>query len=1529
MQTFKLFVSSPGDVMVERRRVENVVSRLNGEFADVARLQAIRWETEFYQAFSTFQAQIPRSTDCDLVIGILRWRLGSELPPDFEEKLPDGRPFPSGTAYEILTAIEKRQKGSKLPDIYVFRFEGSSPSVALEDPNRSRIEHDWQVLKGFFQEWFLTDRGYFKAAFNSYSSEDDFEAQLEKLLRKWVADKVAGGRVVRWPIEVKGSPFRGLAAFGAKHAPVFFGRSHDTTRAVDLWREVGGRGSPYLLVVGASGSGKSSLARAGLISRLTTPGVIRGVDAWRVAVMRPGDSTAGHFTALATALMQDEATLPKEEEGRGPALPEIGQGDSRTPAELAAVLHHADAAAAIKPILNALSRVGAGEHDRARYSREVRCDLMLLIDQLEELFAASVSEAERTAFIDLVAALVGTGRIWVAATLRADFYARMLDQPALKKLKELGATYDLAPPGPVELAEIVRGPAQAAALVFETDAATGEGLDERLLRDADRPDMLPLVQLALSRVFEGREAVGGEIRLPLKVYESLGGLKGIVNEAGETALASLGEAEKARLPRLLRQLAVPAHDQDATGGKGALTIRAVSLAQAAPDEAARKLLDALVTARLLTTSGIEADARVRLAHQRVLEDWSRVRTIVADSADFYRIRADLEESRRKWETGKRRGELLARGLPLAEAESVVGKYGDELTPEVLAYVRASRQRANRAQIIGWGVAAVFFLLAIGAGVAAKVAVDQQAAAEAARAQAEQQTQRADRNFAAAEQTVNTLVFDIAQGLRNVVGMRVDTIRRILETVQKAIDELTQTAPDDPRLLHSRSVMFNKFVDTYLAAGDLKDAGAAAAQSLDTARKLAAQEPNNAQAQSGVAVSLDGLGDVKLQAGDQAGAVAAYQESLDIARKLATQDPGEARAQRDLLMSLDRLGHVELQAGDQEAALAAYQESLAIARKLAAQDPGDAQAQHDVSVILETLGDVKLQAGDLAGALTAYQESLTIARKLAAQDPGDAQAQRDVSLSLKKLGDARVQGGDLAGALAAYQESLDIDRKLAAQDQSNAQAQRAVSVSLDRLGDVELQAGDQAAALTAYQESLDIDRKLAAQDPGDAQAQRDLSVELEKLGDVKLGGGHLTEALAAYQASLDLARKLVVQDPGNAQVQRDVALNLKRLGDVKLQAGDLAGALTAHQEGLDIARKLAAQEEGNAEARLDMWESLHGLGDVKLQAGDLAGALAAYQESLEIDRMLAAQDPSNARAQRHLSVTLERLADAKLQRGDQAGALVAYQESLDIARKPAAQDQGNAELQRDVAVSLNKFGHVELQAGDVARALAAHQESLDILRKLAAQNSGNGEAQRDLAASLDSLGEVKLQAGDLAGALAAYEESLTIARKVAAQDPPAQSNVAASLDGLGNVKLQEGDLAGALAAYEESLDIARKMATQDPGNVDAQRDVLQSLNKFGDVKLQRGDRAGARAAYQQSLDIARKLAAQDQGNAQGQTDLALSLYEMSRVVDAARARAALTEARSILEKLAQAHKLTAEQTDLLDMVRSAPKRSPAR
>jgi conflict system STAND superfamily ATPase len=192
-----------------------------------------------------------------------------------------------------------------------------------------------------------------------------------------------------------------------------------------------------------------------------------------VALRRPTDQREGPFTALAAALIQSAADLPKEEEGRGPALPEIAEGDSKTPAELARLLTHSDVQVAVKPILNALERVGAQDQYRERQQNVQRCNLVLLIDQLDEIFAPSMDPAVRESFVVLLAAFVATGRVWVVTTLRADLYEPLLREPRLKELKEKGVSFDLAAPGPVETAEIVRRPAEAAGLVYEKNVTKG------------------------------------------------------------------------------------------------------------------------------------------------------------------------------------------------------------------------------------------------------------------------------------------------------------------------------------------------------------------------------------------------------------------------------------------------------------------------------------------------------------------------------------------------------------------------------------------------------------------------------------------------------------------------------------------------------------------------------------------------------------------------------------------------------------------------------------------------------------------------------------------------------------------------------------------------------------------------------------------------------------------------------------------------------------------------------------------------
>ena len=1127
-------------------------------------------------------------------------------------------------------------------------------------------------------------------------------------------------------------------------------------------------------VLGPSGAGKSSFARAGLVPRLTTPGVIETVDEWRVAVMRPGDDPAGPFAALAAALFVDVNALPREEEGRGPALPELADGQFQTPADLGAALRHADETA-VRPIRNALHRIAEATRKREAYARALRCDLLLLVDQLDELFDPAVDPSAREAFLALLAALVATGRVWVAATLRDAFYPQVVASPTLSGLKQRGASLDVAPPDAAELAEIVRAPARGGRPRLRQ--GPGERRNAQSAHPARgrraghaaacaaRPD--PAVRFA-----RGERRPRGST---LKAYDSLGGLKGVVDKAGKDALAGVGEAEREKLTPLIRALIVSVREAD---GAVALAIRAVPLAAAAPDASTRKLVDALVKARLVTVAGGESKPEiVRLVHRRVIDAWEQAREIAEKSVEFLSVKADVEEGLRKHNETNSRDDLL-RGVRLANAL----KYADELPPELRGYVRASRARANRAQVFAWGVAALFALFAIGAGIAAKIALDQRSTAEAAKVEAqtqrdaadvaktEAQRQRdmaekaraqADRNFGVAKDAINGLVFNIAQGLRNVSGMRNETVRKILETAQKAVDRLTETAPGDPSLQQLRGVALQAFAQTYLAAGDLPDAAIDAHKAVDIARRLAAADPGDAQAQRDMSVSLEELGSVTLRTGDAAGAISAWQESLDIDRKLAAADPSNAWAQRAMSVSLEELGNVKLDTGDGAGALAVLQESLAIRRKLTAADPGDALAQRDVSVSLANIGDVKLQAGDGARALADYQETFAIQHKLAAADPGDANAQRDVSASLQRLGGVKLRTGDGAGALAAYQESLAIERKLAAVDPGDAQAQRQVSVSLFGLGDVKLRTGDGSGALSAYQESLAISRKLAAADPSDAQAQRDM---LRGFG---------------------------------------------RLGHMKLQTGDAAGALAAYQEGFDIARKLAATDPSDATAQLDVSESLNRIGDMKRRAGDGAGALAAYQESLDIQRKLAATDPAeHGAARRFGEPCLPRR--RKAQTGDAAGALAAYQEGFDIARKLAATDPSDATAQLDVSESLNRIGDMKRRAGDGAGALAAYQESLDIQRKLAATNPRDTRVQRDVSESLAGLGDVKLQTGDGAGALGAYQESLEIRRKHAAADPgeaEAHADLVDALGGAAFAAVLVGQAQDALSFADEAVALA--------------------------------------------------------------------------------------------------------------------------
>jgi len=711
----RVFVSSPGDVAPERRRVDAVAAKLNREYEGLVSFEAVLWEDSAYKADSTFQAQIPEAAAFDIVASIFWTRVGTELPADFA-RMPDGRPYLSGTVYELLTALQaSKQKG--VPDVYVFRKTADAALPTADAQLRRQAEAHLDALEAFWSEWFKSEKGQFKAAYQVFVTTDDFEQQLERLFRQWLQSHDLLGPRLAWPKE-KGSPFRGLASFEAEHAPVFFGRD----RAIDEARRrfaAAAHDAPFLLIVGASGSGKSSLARAGVIPRLTTPGVVAAVDFWRAARMKPSEGQSDPLLALATALFAKEA------------LPELGEGDFPNASVLAGHFRRGGEAVA-QPVIRALERAAAAAGRERHADRPLNAALVLLVDQLEELFARGISDADRSAFAETLAQLSASGRVWIVATLRADSYELAIREPKLKALKEAGATFDLGPPGPAELADIVRAPARAAGLIYEVDPAKG-ALDDRILADAASPDSLPLLQFALQQLYERRVESGDEARLTHEAYDALGGLAGAIAAEAERVVAPLRPEALGTLPRLLRRLAEPSRD-----GR-TLLLREALISEAQADPAEAELLEVLKAAFVVIT-GTDAQGRAtaRLAHAAVFDSWPRAKEAAQANREFLRVRAEVEDALRLWrDRGRPSDRLIRAGVPLAEAEDLVGRFTPELPADLIAYVRDSGARARLRLRMTQAAAVVFAIVAVAAIAGGVIAFQARQEAVAQRDRAEQ------------------------------------------------------------------------------------------------------------------------------------------------------------------------------------------------------------------------------------------------------------------------------------------------------------------------------------------------------------------------------------------------------------------------------------------------------------------------------------------------------------------------------------------------------------------------------------------------------------------------------------------------------------------------------------------------------------------------------------------------------------------------------------------------------------------------
>ncbi len=511
------------------------------------------------------------------------------------------------------------------------------------------------------------------------------------------------------------NPYRGLRVFEREHADLYFGRETATCELLDALSR-----RDFVALIGVSGSGKSSLVRAGLEKGLREY-AIPGLAERSRCLTAPGRNpllnlvlSLADTEGILTTDVIEALDLPEE------AL--VEEKRSQT----------AD-------VLNARTPQTLGDALRACAPRE---GVLLILDQFERLYTECDDDGVRRHFIDTLLAAAGD-KVKVLLALRADYYGLALEHPGLEQVVKQDGQMTLGRMTETDLRAIIEQPAQTMGRTLET------GLTERLIADVhERAGDLPLLEFALTELWERDSRTG---LLTLETYAALGyeapegkkfpGVRGAVAQRAEAVWQKLDEQERQAARRVFLNLVTPGPLDER--GKRVAEDASRRAWQVEWNETTRHVVRKLVDARLLTSGQDLASDQpiVEVAHEALIRAWPRLQRWLEDYRPFIRwYNNDLAPFLHRWLDKEQQPDFLLPKAMLVQAQHWLDRYPDELSGPPAAYICASieehkreqaaaERRRRRLTLASVGAAAVFLILALLAWGQRNLALDAQATAE--------------------------------------------------------------------------------------------------------------------------------------------------------------------------------------------------------------------------------------------------------------------------------------------------------------------------------------------------------------------------------------------------------------------------------------------------------------------------------------------------------------------------------------------------------------------------------------------------------------------------------------------------------------------------------------------------------------------------------------------------------------------------------------------------------------------------------
>ena len=445
-------------------------------------------------------------------------------------------------------------------------------------------------------------------------------------------------------------PYMGMRYFDTTDAALFYGREV-------LIRELLARveSEPFLAIVGASGSGKSSVARAGLI-----PAWQKENGRGAIYVITP---TTHPLESLAASLTRESESVTATS-----TLMDDLNTDARS--------------------LRLYVKKTLGE-----------TKLLLLIDQFEETFTICKDADERKLFIENLLSLADDdmhSAARVVITLRADFYHHCAEYDGLRQALEEHQKYIGAMTAD-ELRQAITMPAENNGWDFQP------GLVDLILQDVGtEPGALPLLSHALLETWKRRQGC----TLTLKGYADAGGVKKAIAQTAESVYDRLTPAEQTIARRIFLRLTELGEGVQDTRRR----VKLDELAQSKEQDSVAKVLKTLADARLVTTAQDSAE----VAHEALILEWKTLRKWLDEDRESLRLHRHLTESAQEWERRGKEISELYRGARLKQLQKWLKEHGDQLSPLEREFVKAS-QNVKKRERMGWVAAAgvgMMLLLAV-------------------------------------------------------------------------------------------------------------------------------------------------------------------------------------------------------------------------------------------------------------------------------------------------------------------------------------------------------------------------------------------------------------------------------------------------------------------------------------------------------------------------------------------------------------------------------------------------------------------------------------------------------------------------------------------------------------------------------------------------------------------------------------------------------------------------------------------------